>query len=59
MEELFTYCDGIGCALRERCRRYVKGQRIDRSAPGYTWISGCSDENREGFYPVPGINNNN
>ena len=49
---MYHYCEGIGCALRERCERYVTGCRIGRQTPGYHWIASCDDETRECYMPV-------
>ena len=51
-EEMFVFCEGVGCVLRDRCFRYVAGERIDRSASGYIWISGCQEEERPMYYPL-------
>lgn len=49
----FTYCDGVGCILRERCRRFVDGQRIklnrEKDSGQYYWMSHCDIEAREGY----------
>lgn len=48
-----TYCDGRGCALRERCRRFVDGKRIKQNREGdtgqYYWMEHCDIETREGY----------
>ncbi len=46
-----TYCNGKGCGLRERCRRYVDGQRImtSRQEGQYYWMDHCDEEHREGY----------
>lgn len=48
-----TYCNGKGCGLRERCRRYVDGQRIianaNRDENQYWWMDHCDEEHRDGF----------
>lgn len=49
---MYHYCEGIGCALRERCERYVDGCRIGRHTPGYHWMTNCNEECRECYIPV-------
>jgi len=46
-----TYCNGKGCGLRERCRRYVDGQRIMTSQQEgqYYWMDNCDEEHRDGY----------
>lgn len=48
-----TYCNGKGCGLRERCRRYVDGQRIilnaNRDENQHWWMDHCDEEHREGY----------
>ncbi len=55
-DNTYTFCEGIGCALRLHCVRYTTGLSIDRHAPGYIWIPGCNDEDRNMFFPHPEIN---
>jgi hypothetical protein len=47
------YCNGSGCGLRWRCRRYLEGQRIVMNTEGDTdqheWMDNCSEDTREGF----------
>lgn len=45
-QELFTYCEGVGCMLCDRCRRFVEGQSIAKDSPGFHWMSGCDTEER-------------
>lgn len=52
-QELFTYCEGVGCVLCDRCRRFVEGQSIAKDSPGFHWMSGCDTEERNGFLPLP------
>lgn len=51
----FTFCEGAGCMLRDRCRRFLDGVSIDRSASGYVWVSGCEEESRPLYLPVPKV----
>jgi len=48
-----TYCNGKGCGLRERCRRYIDGQRIianvERDEGQYYFWDHCDEEHRDGF----------
>jgi hypothetical protein len=46
---LYVFCYGTNCLLKEKCRRYVDGQKIDIHASGYTWMSSCDVEHRSGF----------
>ncbi len=49
---MYEFCEGIGCALREHCERYVKGCRVGRHTPGYHWITNCCEETRECYLSV-------
>lgn len=46
---IHTYCDGIGCLLRQQCRRYVEGQHVlaARHEGQYYWQDHCDPETRE------------
>lgn len=50
--DLYLFCKGIGCALRERCHRYVDGQQIGENTPGYSWMTACPEEERSCFMPM-------
>lgn len=52
MEGLELFCEGVACSLRERCHRFVDGKAIDRHAAGYSWMSACDDEERNGYIPM-------
>lgn len=47
--ELYLFCKGANCLLKDQCRRYIEGQRIDDRAPGYHWMPNCDVENRIAF----------
>jgi len=49
------FCEGIGCALRERCELYVKGCRVGRHTPGYHWMACCHIDTRECYMPVSNL----
>ena len=43
MNEDITYCNGIGCAIRESCWRYTEGLRL-RNYPNLWWMDDCGTE---------------
>lgn len=45
----FRYCEGVGCPLRERCIRYIEGQKLPEG--NWWWQLDCSDEHYD-FLPV-------
>lgn len=47
--ELYLFCKGANCLLKDHCRRYIEGQRIDDRAPGYHWMPNCDVESRSAF----------
>ena len=47
--EIYLFCEGKDCLLKEQCQRYVLGKNIDADAPGYSWMSNCDIEHRSGF----------
>lgn len=56
MDHNITYCNGIGCVLRNQCRRYQDGQRIkqnvERDTGQYVFMDNCSPENRDGYISI-------
>lgn len=49
---LELFCNGIGCQLHSRCRRYVDGTKIDQSISGYGWMTSCDEEERPAYMPL-------
>ena len=47
--ELYLFCKGANCLLKDQRRRYIEGQWIDDHASGYSWMSNCDVENRIAF----------
>ncbi len=47
--ELYLFCEGVNCLLKDQCQRYIEGQRIDDRAPGYHWMPNCDVESRSAF----------
>lgn len=51
MDHNITYCNGIGCVLRNQCKRYQDGQRIkqnvERDTGQYVFMDSCNEEDRE------------
>lgn len=45
----FTYCQGIGCPLKERCVRYVEGLMLPDG--NWWWQIDCGDSRRS-FMPL-------
>lgn len=47
------YCDGVGCILRERCQRFVDGQRIklnrEHDTAQHYWMDHCDVETRDSY----------
>ena len=46
------FCNGVGCLLKTNCQLYQDGQGVDSHAPGYSWISCCDEEDRDGYMPM-------
>ena len=48
-----TYCNGKGCILRNKCRRFQDGQRIianhNSDTNQHRWMDNCDPETREGY----------
>ena len=49
------FCEGVGCALKTTCHRFVDGVRIDPHAEGYSWMSNCDIEHRSGYIPTKSV----
>lgn len=47
MNRDFCYCKGRNCRLRDLCKRYLEGTRINEDAGNYWWIDNCDEETRE------------
>lgn len=47
--DLYLYCKGNNCLLKNGCQRYVEGKRIDDHAPGFHWMPHCDVEHRSAF----------
>lgn len=46
------FCDGVGCALKTNCHRYVDGTRVDSHAVGFSWMESCDIEHRNGYKAI-------
>lgn len=48
-----TYCNGVGCMLKNQCKRHQDGQRIKANVNGdtgqYWWMDNCDQKNLDGF----------
>lgn len=48
-----TYCNGIGCGIKEFCRRYTEGLAIKANLQGDTnqhrWWDYCDGDYHDGF----------
>ena len=51
-----TYCNGKGCSLTNKCKRYLEGQRIianpNEDKNQYWWMDYCEEDSREAFVSV-------
>lgn len=48
MKRDFTYCKGIGCAIKESCVRYIDGLVAMQDEEQHWWMEDCG-EYRDGY----------
>lgn len=46
------FCDGVGCAMKTNCHRYVDGTRVDSHAVGFSRMESCDIEHRSGYIAI-------
>lgn len=47
--DIYLFCSGERCLLRNDCHRFVDGKGIDKSAVGYSWMEHCDEEERQAY----------
>lgn len=52
-----TFCKGVGCTLRNNCKRYVDGLEAENlcDVKPLSWVSSCEVEDRPLYYPIPKV----
>ena len=52
MNRDFCYCNGVGCAIKEHCVRYVDGLKAKGDDGCHNWMDACDVETRNAYIPT-------